>query len=183
MKIAVIDFKSKYTDLIIKFLNDNHIDYDIFENTVSKQELEDYSGIILTGSSDTVYKGGKLIDKNILLMKKPVLGICYGMQLIHYLLNGKVQRAINNEHGIYTINITEGVLFEGLVKKQRVKMAHYDEVVQLADGFVCTCSTRNCKIAGSENKQLNIYTTQFHPEHKDNDYGKEILNNFIKLCK
>jgi len=186
MLIGVIDFSTKEFDTltnIVTNLKNRKIDCKVFNHEVTCDKLLACDGIILSGSPDSVYNNGRMIDKSILEMGKPILGICYGMQLIHYLLGGKVEKAKVGEFGATTIEIKDGKLFEGLPKKQCVNMTHYDEVTELADGFVCTASTENCKNAASEWTEKKLFTLQFHPEKEDfNEYGGEIIDNFLKMC-
>ena len=183
MKIAVIDFESRFTKNILDKLDSINVDHYLFRHDVNIKELENFDALIFTGSYDTVYDGGRLIDPAVFEINKPIFGICYGHQLVHYLLGGKVDRAKTAELEPVEINMEDSLLFKGLPRIQKVEMHHYDEVVELAPGFRCIASENNCRFGASENKEKKIYTVQFHPEADNNDYGKEIFENFIDIVK
>ena len=185
MKIAIIDLESRLSDSVFAAVERTGVDYDVFQYDVKPDELHDYDGIVLTGSHDTVFDGGRLIDRKILEMSKPVLGICYGHQLVHYLYGGEVVRSETPEVDVSVLFKQEkSELFKGLPDTHMVYMYHYDEVVRMAEGFVKMGETDNSFYAASQNTDKKIYTIQFHPEADGNDFGDEIYKNFIDIvCK
>lgn len=184
MKVAVIDFKSIMSEDVFNTLKSINVYFDVFENDVDISLLKDYDGFIFTGSHDHVYEeGSRSIDKKIFELNKPILGVCYGHQLVHHLLGGEVKKGKQAEIGSVLIETKESKLFKDLPTSHHVYMYHYDEVVKLASDFICTAKTDICKYAASENIDKKIYTVQFHPEAKENDFGKEVYMNFIDIVK
>ena len=184
MKIAVIDFKSMLSQNVFDTLKDVNVEYDVFDNDLDINLLKDYDGIIFTGSHDHVYEdGSRSIDIRIFDLNKPILGVCYGHQLVHHLLGGEVCKANSDEIGSVLINTSDSKLFKDLPNKHHVYMHHSDEVVRMAEGFNKIAETDMCFYAASENIDKKIYTIQFHPEAKANDFGKEIYINFIDIVK
>ena len=182
MKIAIIDLGSRLSERVFSAIEKTKSDYDVFQYNVTTDELQDYDGIVLTGSHDTVFDGGRLIDKQILEMSKPVLGICYGHQLVHYLCGGEVVRSKSPEIECSVLfRQQESELFKDLPDTHMVYMYHFDEVIEMADGFRKTGETDNCFYAASENTDKKIYTIQFHPEADGNDFGYEVYSNFIDI--
>lgn len=181
MKIAVIDFGSSYTAKICEKLEELSVQGQLFDNDVRLADLSEYDGIIFSGSPDAVYNGGRLVDKDIIGCGKPLLGICYGHQLIHYLEGGKVQKAQVSEHKKVLIHTSPSLLFKGLPESHGVRMAHDDEVVELAPGYERIAYSKDCYYAASQNIDKKVYTVQFHPEHEENDYGIQIIKNFLDI--
>lgn len=184
MKIAVIDFKSFLSDDVFNTLKRINVEYDVFECDVDIELLNKYDGVIFTGSHDHVYeKGSRTIDIKIFDLNKPIFGVCYGHQLIHHLLGGKVSKAEKEEKGSVLFNSVESELFKNLPDTHHVYMHHEDEVKRLAPGFKNLGYTDMCEFAASQNEDRKIYTVQFHPETKGNDYGDEVYMNFIDIVK
>lgn len=184
MKIAVIDFVSKLSNDVFETLKRINVEFDVFDCDVNIDELRNYNGIIFTGSHDHVYeKGSRSIDIKLFDLNIPIFGVCYGHQLIHHLLGGEVKKAKEDEIGTVLIHTEKSRLFKDLPETQNVYMYHSDEVNKLAPGFINLAYSEKCKYAASENKDKKIYTVQFHPEAKGNDYGDEIYINFIDIVK
>lgn len=183
MKIAVIDFISKYSDKVDEAFEKLGVEHRFFVHDVKPEEIQDYDGIVFTGSPDTVYDGGKMPDPGILECHKPIFGICYGHQLVHYLLGGEVKRSLTPEKGSIEIQTESSELFKDLPRIQKVLMNHNDEVTRMADGFRCIATEDDCLIAASENVERKIYTVQFHPEAEGNDHGLEIFSNFVRIVE
>ncbi len=140
-----------------------------------------YKGIILSGSPFSVYKeGSPTLDRKILELGVPVLGICYGAQLIAYLSGKKVDKAEQEEQTLTAITLLDSKLFEGLPKNTYMQMRHSDRVYFLPEGHRLTAYTKDCPIAAYENDK-NIYALQFHPEIEG--CGDKIFDNFLyKIC-
>lgn len=185
-KLLVMDFGSRFTKDIERVLNKLSIPYELVKHDYDFSLLSsDIKGIIISGSKDTVYDGGRRCQSEFLRCNLPILGICYGHQLSNDEYNGEVARAeIPEMDKKVVINIdVDNPLFKGMSKIQNVSMFHNDEVVKLGDGFICLAHGENCKIAASYNKEHNIYTLQYHPEcDKYADYSEEYFSNFANIC-
>ncbi|GAB4219668.1 MAG: glutamine-hydrolyzing GMP synthase [Candidatus Microgenomates bacterium] len=184
--ILIIDFGSQTTHLISRRLKQLGIKNIIShsKNVLEIIKKEKIKGIILSGGPASVYeKNSPTIDKKIFNLNIPILGICYGLQLISQLLEGKVI-AGNREYGPEKILIIKkSLLFDGLAEKFIVWMSHGDEVVSLPNNFQTIASTKKVKNAAIENKSKKIFGIQFHPEIYHTQYGQEILKNFCqKIC-
>lgn len=195
--ILVIDFGSQFTQLVARRVRELSIYSEIVpfnkaENRIlelKKQNL--LSGVIFSGGPHSVYeKDSPKINLDIEKLGVPLLGICYGLQLINYLLGGKVSTAKNREYGFEKIfiekNITEcNPLFSiKNVDENIVWMSHGDEVTELSSKLVIDSKTRNNVISSFHHKELPIFGVQFHPEVEHSKYGREIIKYFIdNICK
>lgn len=188
-KIIVLDFGSQYNQLIARRIREFGVYSELHSNEMSADEIlasGDVKGIVFSGGPNSVYEDdAPKCDPRIFTCGLPILGICYGMQMIHYELGGKVQSSTERQYGRTEIEITQdSLLFDGLPKKQTVWMSHGDKVSELAPGFVKVASSETCPFAAAENKEKNMYTLQFHPEVRHSEYGNDILRNFVfKICK
>lgn len=187
-KIIVLDFGSQYNQLITRRLRDFGIYSELLSHDLSAEKIKEINpkGIIFSGGPNSVYDQDAMrIDSDIFKLGIPVLGICYGMQLISHVFGGKVERAEHSEYGradIYVADATEG-LFAGLPVKQTVWMSHGDLVTQVPAGFTTIASSVNCPIAAIANAEENIYGIQFHAEVRNSEYGLDILKNFaFNIC-
>ncbi|MDO8618811.1 MAG: glutamine-hydrolyzing GMP synthase [Candidatus Daviesbacteria bacterium] len=186
--IAVLDFGGQYAHLITRRVRELGVKSEIFPSDISPKILleKDVNGIILSGGPATVYeKGAPTLDKKILDLGIPILGICYGHQLLAYLLGGDVRSGKNKEYGEETIDVKkEGVLFKGLSKKEKVWFSHGVTVYKLPKGFEILASTKTTPVAAYCNLDKNIFGVQFHPEVVHTPKGVIILKNFIfDICK
>ena len=130
-------------------------------------------------------KGALKVDPEIFKLGIPILGICYGMQLMSYDLGGKVEKADNSEYGRADIEVIDpnAVLFEGLPREQYVWMSHGDLVTKAPEGFTITAKSKNCPISAIANDEKKFYGIQFHAEVRNSEYGLDILKNFaFKVC-
>lgn len=188
-KILVLDFGSQYTQLIARRIRENHVYSEIFPFNVPIERIKEFNptGLILSGGPSSVYdKDAPFPDSAIFDLDIPILGICYGMQLIaHMLEGGVVGKARNREYGRAEITIDDtSELFKGLPKKGIVWMSHGDRIEKEPSGFVSIAYTDNSPIAAMANPSRKFYALQFHPEVVHTQYGKEILKNFIfEICK
>lgn len=185
-KLLILDFESKFTAGVENTLKQLNIDYEIEKHDYDFSLLsDDIKGIIITGSHDTVYDGGRRCDSRFLRCGRPILGICYGHQLSNDDFNGTVAKATVSEMDVQkkiTIDV-DNPIFDGMNKTQNVSMFHNDEVIKLGDGFIALAHGEDCKYVASYNKEHQIYTLQFHPEcNKYADYSKEYFINFAKIC-
>ncbi|MBR3250888.1 MAG: gamma-glutamyl-gamma-aminobutyrate hydrolase family protein [Erysipelotrichaceae bacterium] len=184
VKIGIIDFVSTFSKNVEETLTKVGAQFDVFKNDADIEVLKDYDGFIFTGSPDTVYEGGKQADPRIFELNKPILGICYGHQLIHYMLGGEVKRSDTPEHGNFIFKESRpSALFKDLPKNHQVHMSHYDEVTKMAEGFENLGSTRTCQIGATQNVKRKLYTVQFHPEAQGNDCGIDIYRNFMEIVE
>jgi len=184
VKIGIIDFVSTFSKHVEEAVTKAGAQYDVFEHDADIETLKNYDGFIFTGSPDTVYECGKQADPRIFDLNKPILGICYGHQLIHYMLGGEVRRSNTPEQGnFYFTESRPSALFKDLPKIQQVHMSHFDEVTKMAEGFENLGSTRRCMIGATQNVKRKLYTVQFHPEAQGNDYGIEIYKNFMEIVE
>ena len=186
-KIIVLDFGSQYNQLIARRIREFGVYSELCHHSITLDEIYakgDVKGIIFSGGPNSVYDENSFkADKRIFESGLPILGICYGMQLTHFELGGKVSPSLKKEYGQAYIDIKDSLLFKGLPEHQLVWMSHGDQVTELAEGFEGIASSATCRFAASENKEKKIYTVQFHPEVRNSVYGLEMLKNFVfEIC-
>ncbi len=185
--VYVLDFGSQYTQLIARRVRELKVYCEILPFNTSASRLRELQpqGIILSGGPSSVYqKQAPIPDKGIFSLGIPVLGICYGMQLMGYLLGGRVDSSTKREYGhAWLSHSSSSDLFKGLPKKITVWMSHGDKVVKLPQGFEPVASTHNSAFSAMQDKQKRIFGLQFHPEVVHTPQGKEILRNFLyRVC-
>ncbi|CAM9113214.1 GMP synthase [glutamine-hydrolyzing] [Mycoplasma todarodis] len=186
-KVLVVDFGSQYCKLIARRVRDLGV-YSEIISPFSEDLLEEakkFDAIILSGGPSSVFEEDALtIDKRIFELGKPVLGTCYGMQLIHHLLGGKVEKLADGEYGKVSLFKTEEhEMLDGVPKESNVWMSHFDTVVELAPGFKTIGKTDLCN-AMTVNDEKNIYTYQFHAEVTHSEFGEKMIENFLfKIAK
>lgn len=187
-EIIVLDFGSQYNQLITRRLRDFGIYSELLPHDISMDRIKQINpkGIIFSGGPNSIYDQNALkVDPEIFKLGIPILGICYGMQLMTSYLNGKVEKAANSEYGRADIEVedTNSVLFAGLPKDEYVWMSHGDLVTGAPAGFETVASSKNCPIAAIANDQAKMYGIQFHAEVRNTQYGLDILRNFaFKVC-
>lgn len=180
--IAVIDFGGQYNQLIARRIRDLNVYSVVISHDTPIEQLKkmNLKGIIFTGGPNSVYlKNSPTISKDIFELNIPILGICYGCQLIAHLLNGKVSTAKVSEYGNTTLIPYQSKLLKGIKTKTNVFMSHTDYVSKLPTGFKLIAKTKDCPIAAFENIKKNIYTVQFHPEVQHTVKGQNIFKNFV----
>lgn len=185
--IAVIDFGSQLTHLIARRLRALGVHSEVFPNDVNTAELKkaDPTGIVLSGGPSSVYaKNAPSIDPKLLDIGKPVLGICYGQQLMVKLLGGVVERGENGQYGKELVtNVGRGKLLNGLPGEHVVWFSHGDMVKELPRGFESVGKTGKYGFAAVEDRNRNLFGLQFHPEVTHTERGTSILQNFaLKVC-
>lgn len=182
-KVLVIDFGGQYNQLIARRVREHNVYCEMYPHTISIERIKELSpiGIIFTGGPNSVYSdGAPRIDKAIFDLGIPVLGICYGCQIIAHTLGGKVEHADKSEYGRREATYdNDSLIFKGLDKKGVCWMSHTDHVVQLPEGFKSTASTDTCNNAAFENAQRKIYGIQYHPEVMHTHQGLDMLKNFL----
>ncbi|MFD1671461.1 glutamine-hydrolyzing GMP synthase [Agrilactobacillus yilanensis] len=189
-KIIVLDYGSQYNQLITRRIREFGVYSELLPHTISAEEVKEMApkGIIFSGGPNSVYDDGAFgIDEGIFELGIPILGICYGMQLMCYKLpGGKVAFADNREYGKADIDVKnpESVLFKGLPTKQTVWMSHGDLVQQAPDGFEVVATSPNCPVASIADDSRKFYGIQFHAEVQNTEYGHEILKHFtFDVCQ
>ncbi|MEN2984161.1 MAG: glutamine-hydrolyzing GMP synthase [Dictyoglomaceae bacterium] len=184
---CVIDFGSQYTQLIARRLRELNVYSLIFPPNTKRSDLEknNVEGIILSGGPGSVYNDEFNIDLEIFKMGVPILGICFGFQLLAKIFGGEVRKGEKGEFGLTKIRIVKrSPLLEGLEEEEIVWMSHQDVVEILPEGFIPLAYTENNFIASAESQNFPFYALQFHPEVSHTKKGKEILKNFVfKICK
>jgi len=188
--IAVIDFGSQYTQLIARRVREHDVYSEIFGYNITSQDLDskNIDGIILSGGPSSVYDANApKLDKNILEMGLPILGICYGLHLMIKADEGNVLHKGQGEYGFSTIQPKiDSLLLEGISKQSKVWMSHGDEIEKLGNSYKIIANSSNNIIAAIEHDNLPLYGVQFHPEVVHTVDGAQMLHNFlfkISNCK
>jgi GMP synthase (glutamine-hydrolysing) len=182
--ILIIDFGSQFTQLIARRVREAHVYCEIHPPTRSLKWIKDWNpkGIILSGGPNSVYgENVPTADPAILDLSTPVLGLCYGMQVMAHLAGGNVVRADRREYGRATIEVKGGKLFAGFAPGEEtpVWMSHGDHVDAPPPGYDVTASSTNTPVAAFEHKSKPLYALQFHPEVAHTPRGGEIIQNFL----
>ena len=185
--IIVLDFGGQYNQLIARRVRECNVYCEVHPYTMSLQEIKAMNpkGIILTGGPNSVYaEDSPLCDKELFEMGIPVLGICYGSQLMAYILGGRVATAPVSEYGKTEVTVdTSYDIFSDVSEKTICWMSHTDYIEKAPEGFSVTAHTPVCPVAGMENKERNLYAVQFHPEVVHTQEGTKMLRNFVvKIC-
>ena len=187
-KILVLDFGGQYNQLICRRVRDLNVYAEVHPYTMSIEKIKEYNpkGIIFTGGPNSCYlEDSPLCDKAIFDLNIPILGICYGSQLMAHLLGGKVEKALTSEYGKTLISSdNQSLLFKEIPTENIVWMSHTDYVSQLPSGFKKTAFSKDCPYAAFENVDKKLYAVQFHPEVMHTKYGNTLLNNFlVNVCQ
>jgi len=184
--IVVLDFGSQYTQLIARKLRENGVYCEIvpYNEKIEDIKKREPRGLILSGGPASVYaKDSYHPDNNIFEMDLPILGICYGMQLIVQHFGGKVMPTNTHEYGKAVLKCEDNPIFDDTKKEQIVWMSHGDRVEELPKGFKKIAYSENSPYAAIANEKENIYAFQFHPEVYHSEYGSKMLKNFAKyIC-
>ncbi len=187
-KVLVLDFGAQYAQLIARRVREAHVFSEIVPRTISATEVQRHEpiGIILSGGPASVYAEDAYdIDPDILNLGIPILGICYGHQVIAHGLGGEVARNDIAEYGRADLTISgSSLLLRGLPEQQTVWMSHRDAVAKAPEGFVVTAATPDSPVAAMEDQSRGIFGVQFHPEVVHTDRGQEMLKHFLyEACK
>jgi GMP synthase (glutamine-hydrolysing) len=185
--IAVLDFGSQFTQVIARRIRECQVFSKIYHyaTPVAQLKADGVTGIIFSGGPSSVYaKDAPHPDRGVFEMGVPILGICYGLQLMGHFLGGKVAKGERREYGHGTLEITgKSSLFTGLPKTLRVWNSHGDKLTKLPDGFRAVARTENSEFAGIEDAKRRFYAIQFHPEVFHSERGIEIVRNYlIGIC-
>jgi len=181
--VLVLDFGGQYKQLIARTVRGLSVYSEIMPGSTSAEEIRKLApiGIILTGGPNSVYLADSpKCDPEIFRLGIPVLGICYGMQLMCHMLGGDVKPCSKSEYGSIRASFnTDSVLFKGIREQSPVLMSHTDFVSRLPEGFTVCASTSDCPNAACENPSRNLFGVQFHPETEHTQDGRKIMKNFL----
>jgi GMP synthase (glutamine-hydrolysing) len=184
--ILILDFGSQYTQLIARRLRELSVYSEILPPRTGAESLAARrpKGIVLSGGPDSVHqRGAPRCDPKVFALGVPVVGICYGMQLMSHLLRGEVKRSGHREYGQAVFSpLPGGTLFRGLPPRSRVWMSHGDDVRRAPAGFRVVGKTETNSIAAIEDPQRRLYGMLFHPEVVHSEEGTKVLANFLDAC-
>jgi GMP synthase (glutamine-hydrolysing) len=186
-KVVVLDFGGQYNQLIARRIRDMHVYSELLAHDVSVDTLRamNLRGIVFSGGPRSVYgEDAPTVDPAIYELGVPILGICYGMQLMARDFHAQVDRAVAREYGLASMAVRSDLpLFKGTPKEQRVWMSHSDVVTAVPAGFMLDASTQSAPVAAMSAADRGLYGVQFHPEVQHTDYGEQILQNFLfEIC-
>lgn len=182
--VIVIDFGGQYNQLVARRVRECNVYCEIYSYKTDLETIKKMNpkGIILTGGPNSCYlEDSPTYQKELFELGIPVLGLCYGAQLMQHVLGGKVERADVREYGKSNLIISkpESKLFKDVPKESICWMSHFDYISKIAPGFEITSYTKDCPVASCENEEQKLYAIQFHPEVLHTEYGKNILSNFV----
>ncbi len=184
--IAILDFGSQYTQLIARRLRELAVYSEIVPPDITPDALHARGprGIVLSGGPDSVYaEGAPRCDPGVFALGVPVLGVCYGMQLMGHLLGGDVRPVGSREFGPASLEVKDGsAVLRGVSSPTPVWMSHGDSILQPPPGFSVMAATTNTPIAAMEDAGRRLFAIQFHPEVKHTREGMTVLGNFLDLC-
>lgn len=186
--VIVLDFGGQYNQLIARRVRECNVYCEVHPYTLSLEKIKEMNpkGIIFTGGPNSVYdEESPRYERAILELGIPVLGICYGSQLMAYLLDGKVATAPVSEYGKTEVNVdTSSKLFENVQESTICWMSHTDYIATAPEGFKITATTPVCPVAAMENETEKLYAVQFHPEVLHTQEGTKMLRNFLyNVCE
>ena len=182
-RIAILDYGSQYTQLIARRIREHNVFSEIirFDTPASTLRADPPAGIILSGGPNSVFdEGSPGIDREIFNLGVPILGVCYGMQLMSRTLGGEVVPGTAREYGKTAMEVRRGcALFADLPSDFSVWMSHGDRVSKIPDGFRAAATSANCPYAAICDETRHLYAIQFHPEVAHTEFGERILVNFL----
>lgn len=185
--VIVIDFGGQYNQLVARRVRECNVYCEIYSYKTELSKIKEMNpkGIILTGGPNSCYEeGAATCSPELFEMGIPVLGLCYGAQLMMHVLGGKVEKAPVREYGKIEVAVENScVLFDGVSEKTICWMSHNDYISKIAPGFRVSAHTADCPVAAAENPEKNLYAIQFHPEVLHTVEGTKMLSNFVyKVC-
>ena len=186
--VIVLDFGGQYNQLVARRVRECNVYCEIYSYKTDLEKIKAMNpkGIILTGGPNSCYEADSpTYSKELFELGIPVLGLCYGAQLMMYVLGGKVEKADAREYGKTEVIVdkTDSKIFEGVSPKTICWMSHFDYISKVAPGFEITSHTENCPCASAENVAENLYAIQFHPEVLHTQEGTKMLYNFVRnIC-
>ena len=183
-KVIVIDFGGQYNQLVARRVRECNVYCEIYSYKTPHEQIKAMNpkGIILTGGPNSCYEeGAPTCTKELFELGVPVLGLCYGAQLMQHVLGGKVEKAPVREYGkTETFVDKSSALFGDVSEKTIVWMSHFDYISQVAPGFKIIAHTADCPVAAAECAEKNLYAIQFHPEVLHTQEGTKMLHNFVR---
>ena len=181
--VIVLDFGGQYNQLIARRVRECQVYCEIYSYKIDIEKIKEMNpkGIILTGGPSSCYEeDSATYTKELFELGIPVLGLCYGAQLMQHLLGGKVERASVREYGKSLLTVDQdSALFSNVKKESICWMSHFDYISKVAPGFKITATTPDCPVAACENAEKNLYAIQFHPEVLHSEEGTKMLSNFV----
>ncbi|MDP4121074.1 MAG: glutamine-hydrolyzing GMP synthase [Bacillota bacterium] len=185
--VLILDFGGQYNQLIARRVREENVYCEVHPYTTPFEKIKEMSpsAVIFTGGPNSVYdEGSPKCDVRIFEMGVPVLGICYGAQLMAYMLGGKVENAANREYGKIEIDYKDSPFYKDVTKHNICWMSHNDYISKLPEGFTVTGTTNNCPSASFENAGKALYGIQFHLEVNHTNEGSKMIHNFLyEICK
>ncbi|MGN0812423.1 MAG: glutamine-hydrolyzing GMP synthase [Candidatus Coproplasma sp.] len=186
-KVLILDFGGQYNQLIARRVRELNVFCDLLPCDISLEKIKQYNpiGIIFTGGPNSVYEeGSPRIDKGVFELGIPILGICYGCQLMAHTLGGTVERATTSEYGKVEVEYLSSPITKEMPKSAVCWMSHTDRITKLPEGFVKIAQSDNCPYAAFGDEGRGLYGVQFHPEVNHTFMGTQILKNFLyDVCK
>lgn len=185
--VVVLDFGGQYNQLIARRVREYNVYCEIYSYKTDIEKIKEIQpkGIIFTGGPNSVYlEDSPAYTEEIYKLGIPILGICYGSQLMMHQLGGKVEKAPVREYGKIEVHVnTDSALFQGVSPKTICWMSHNDYISKEAPGFEISARTNDCPVAAVENKEKKLYAVQFHPEVLHTQEGTKMLSNFVyQVC-
>ena len=184
--IDVVDNGGQWTHREWRMLRYLGIDTQIIDNSTPIDELRELDGLILSGGAARIGLSGELGNCGAFLdLEIPILGICAGHQFMARHYGGDARESPEPEYGAMVIHLVNGggAIFANTAESQTVWESHNDEVHVVPDGFFITASSDSCKVQGMENNEGTRFGLQFHPEVNDSEFGKEMFENFVEVCR
>ena len=187
--IAIIDNGSQYTHLIKRSFRYIKKEAEIFSAAgLSLEKVKSAEGFVLSGGPSSVLSGYEKINEEVIKkvfsreLEVPLLGICFGHQLIAHVLGGKVGKGKSAEYGFVEIERTgDSVILKNMPDRFRAWASHFDEVKELPPGFRVVARSGSCRIEAMENPKVGIFSTQFHPEVWHTENGQQVFKNFVEV--
>ena len=183
-KVIVIDFGGQYNQLVARRVRECNVYCEIYSYRTPIEQIKAMNpmGIILTGGPNSCYEeGAPTYTRELFELGIPVLGLCYGAQLMQHIMGGKVERASVQEYGKTEVKVnTASPLFAGVPENTICWMSHFDYISALGEGFVSVAHTKDCPVAAAENAEKRLYGIQFHPEVLHTPEGTKMLYNFVR---
>ena len=182
--VIVIDFGGQYNQLVARRVRECNVYCEIYsyKTDIEKIKAMNPKGIILTGGPNSCYEpGAPSCTDELFNLGIPVLGLCYGAQLMMHVLGGKVEKAPVREYGKTEVMVeTSSPLFTDVTPNTICWMSHFDYISKVAPGFDICAHTADCPVAAAENRDKNLYAIQFHPEVLHTQEGTKMLSNFVR---
>ena len=178
--VIVMDFGGQYNQLVARRVRECNVYCEIYSYKTPLEKIKEMNpkGIILTGGPNSCYlEDSPTYSKELFELGIPVLGLCYGAQLMQHVLGGKVVREYGKS--ILLVDQPQSKILKGVPETSTVWMSHFDYISKIAPGFEITTHTKDCPVASCEDKEKDLYAIQFHPEVLHSEYGKTMLSNFV----